>query len=50
MDLEVAGKVAQSHMHYIYGYKFQLFLPLRGGAGEDKVTFFPYTKCPFLRD
>ena len=32
MDLKVAGKAAQSHMLYIYGYKFRLFLPL-GGRG-----------------
>ena len=37
MDLEVAGKAAQSHTHYIYGYKFCLFLPL--GGGGQKANF-----------
>ena len=31
MDLEVAGKAAESHTQYINGYKFCLFLPLGGG-------------------
>jgi hypothetical protein len=35
MDLEVAGKAAQSHTHYIYSNKFRLFLPLEQGKKSE---------------
>ena len=39
MDLEVAGKAAQSHTHYIYGYKFLPVFAPRGRGTKSKFRF-----------